>query len=158
MVKARHSDSLLKHEHPKPKQGSTTDHKAEAVMVVPRPDLGPLWRRGIQAKEWHQDRNHMYWLSRIIWLIKLFWWGSWNMLAWLLRVSIASQSQKMRYGGRDGSSWWTVANNGLEALQKIRKVSKTDGTASGQTFDCVIMDLEMPGMSHDYSILRNPQE
>jgi len=40
-----------------------------------------------------------------------------------------------------------VANNGLEALEKVRKVSKTDGTSSGQQFDCVIMDLEMPGMS-----------
>jgi len=40
-----------------------------------------------------------------------------------------------------------VASNGLEALEKIRKVSKTDGTASGQSFDCVIMDLEMPGTS-----------
>lgn len=40
-----------------------------------------------------------------------------------------------------------MASNGLEALEKIRKVSKTDGTASGQPFDCVIMDLEMPGMS-----------
>jgi CheY-like chemotaxis protein len=40
-----------------------------------------------------------------------------------------------------------VASNGLEALEKIRKVSKTDGTSSGQPFDCVIMDLEMPGMS-----------
>lgn len=39
----------------------------------------------------------------------------------------------------------SVANNGLEALQKIRKVSATDGSASGQPFDCVIMDLEMPG-------------
>jgi len=38
-----------------------------------------------------------------------------------------------------------VASNGLEALEKIRKVSKTDGTSSGQPFDCVIMDLEMPG-------------
>jgi len=40
-----------------------------------------------------------------------------------------------------------VASNGLEALEKIRKVSKTDGTSSGQPFDCVIMDLEMPGTS-----------
>ena len=39
-----------------------------------------------------------------------------------------------------------MANNGLEALEKVRKVSKTDGTSSGQQFDCVIMDLEMPGM------------
>ena len=40
-----------------------------------------------------------------------------------------------------------MANNGLEALEKVRKVSKTDRTSSGQPFDCVIMDLEMPGMS-----------
>ena len=40
-----------------------------------------------------------------------------------------------------------MASNGLEALEKVRKVSKTDGTASGQPFDCVIMDLEMPGKS-----------
>jgi CheY-like chemotaxis protein len=40
-----------------------------------------------------------------------------------------------------------VANNGLEALEKVRKVSRTDGSASGQSFDCVIMDLEMPGTS-----------
>ena len=40
----------------------------------------------------------------------------------------------------------TVANHGLEALQKIRKVSSTDGTATGRQFDCIIMDLEMPVM------------
>jgi len=46
-----------------------------------------------------------------------------------------------------------VASNGLEALEKIRKVSKMDGTASGQPFDCVIMDLEMPGASHTCSLV-----
>ncbi|WVQ95071.1 hypothetical protein IAU59_002164 [Kwoniella sp. CBS 9459] len=39
-----------------------------------------------------------------------------------------------------------VANNGLEALKKIRKVSALDGSAEGQPFDCVLMDLEMPIM------------
>ncbi|WVR09483.1 hypothetical protein IAU60_006551 [Kwoniella sp. DSM 27419] len=39
-----------------------------------------------------------------------------------------------------------VASNGLEALDKIRKVSRTDGTADGQSFDCVLMDVEMPIM------------
>ncbi|OCF32765.1 hypothetical protein I316_05687 [Kwoniella heveanensis BCC8398] len=39
-----------------------------------------------------------------------------------------------------------VANNGLEALKKIRKVSAIEGTADGQPFDCVLMDLEMPIM------------
>lgn len=39
-----------------------------------------------------------------------------------------------------------MANHGLEALQKIRKVSATDGSATGQPFDCIIMDLEMPVM------------
>ena len=43
-----------------------------------------------------------------------------------------------------------MANNGLEALEKVRKVSKTDGRSSGQPFDCVIMDLEMPGMFCDH--------
>jgi len=42
-----------------------------------------------------------------------------------------------------------VASNGLEALEKIRAVSRTDLDASeerGQPFDCVLMDLEMPVM------------
>ena len=46
-----------------------------------------------------------------------------------------------------------MASNGLEALEKIRKVSKMDGTASGQPFDCVIMDLEMPGTSHTLELV-----
>jgi hypothetical protein len=37
-----------------------------------------------------------------------------------------------------------VANNGLEALEKIRKVASVEG-AVGKPFDCVLMDLEMPG-------------
>lgn len=39
-----------------------------------------------------------------------------------------------------------MANNGLEALQKIRKVSTVGSDPAGQAFDCVIMDLEMPVM------------
>lgn len=39
----------------------------------------------------------------------------------------------------------SVASNGLEALEKIRKVARTDGKREGQMFDCVLMDLEMPG-------------
>lgn len=40
----------------------------------------------------------------------------------------------------------TVASNGLEALEKVRKVARTDGAKEGQMFDCVLMDLEMPVM------------
>jgi CheY-like chemotaxis protein len=40
-----------------------------------------------------------------------------------------------------------VANNGLEALEKIRKVSSLVQPRVGQPFDCVLMDLEMPGES-----------
>jgi CheY-like chemotaxis protein len=54
---------------------------------------------------------------------------------------LRSLEADMEKSGADVS----VANNGLEALEKIRKCSKTDGSASGQPFDCVIMDLEMPG-------------
>ena len=39
-----------------------------------------------------------------------------------------------------------MANNGLEALEKIRKVSSAISLPDGQPFDCVIMDLEMPVM------------
>lgn len=39
-----------------------------------------------------------------------------------------------------------VASNGLEALEKVQKVSRTDGQAVGQPYDCVLMDLEMPVM------------
>ncbi|WVF67557.1 hypothetical protein IAT40_002314 [Kwoniella sp. CBS 6097] len=39
-----------------------------------------------------------------------------------------------------------VANNGLEALRKVRSVSALDGSARGQPFDCILMDLEMPVM------------
>jgi CheY-like chemotaxis protein len=38
-----------------------------------------------------------------------------------------------------------VASNGLEALEKIRKVSSLVTKREGQVFDCVLMDLEMPG-------------
>lgn len=38
-----------------------------------------------------------------------------------------------------------MANNGLEALEKIRKVSSMENKPDGQAFDCVLMDLEMPG-------------
>ena len=39
-----------------------------------------------------------------------------------------------------------MANNGLEALEKIKRVSSIDGPPSqAQPFDCVLMDLEMPG-------------
>lgn len=40
-----------------------------------------------------------------------------------------------------------MANNGLEALEKIRKVSSLVQSRVGQPFDCVLMDLEMPGES-----------
>ena len=40
-----------------------------------------------------------------------------------------------------------MASNGLEALEKVRKVARTDGKKEGQMFDCVLMDLEMPGES-----------
>ncbi|AFR96575.2 hypothetical protein C343_04702 [Cryptococcus neoformans C23] len=39
-----------------------------------------------------------------------------------------------------------VANDGLEALEKIRKVSSIENESDGQAFDCVLMDLEMPVM------------
>lgn len=41
-----------------------------------------------------------------------------------------------------------VANNGLEALQKIRAVASIDsqGQAVGKLFDVCLMDLEMPVM------------
>jgi CheY-like chemotaxis protein len=38
-----------------------------------------------------------------------------------------------------------VASNGLEALEKIRKVATLKGPREGIPFDCVLMDLEMPG-------------
>ncbi|ORY35646.1 hypothetical protein BCR39DRAFT_511288 [Naematelia encephala] len=38
-----------------------------------------------------------------------------------------------------------VASNGLEALERIRKVASTSHS-EGQPFDCVLMDLEMPVM------------
>lgn len=38
-----------------------------------------------------------------------------------------------------------MANDGLEALEKIRKVSSIENESDGQAFDCVLMDLEMPG-------------
>lgn len=44
-----------------------------------------------------------------------------------------------------------VANNGLEALEKIRKVSSLEQPRIGQPFDCVLMDLEMPGECTDMS-------
>jgi CheY-like chemotaxis protein len=40
---------------------------------------------------------------------------------------------------------YTVANNGLEALEKIRKVASLKSKREGQPFDCILMDLEMPG-------------
>ncbi|WVR09485.1 hypothetical protein IAU60_006553 [Kwoniella sp. DSM 27419] len=39
-----------------------------------------------------------------------------------------------------------VASNGLEALQKIRAVQSLDNPKAGQSFDCILMDLEMPVM------------
>ncbi|WVQ81842.1 hypothetical protein IAT38_003969 [Cryptococcus sp. DSM 104549] len=39
-----------------------------------------------------------------------------------------------------------VANNGLEALEKIRKVSSIGVHSEEPAFDCVLMDLEMPVM------------
>ena len=38
-----------------------------------------------------------------------------------------------------------AASNGLEALQKIRTVSSKEAQPLGQPFDCILMDLEMPG-------------
>ena len=46
----------------------------------------------------------------------------------------------------------SVASNGLEALEKIRKVARTDGKREGQMFDCVLMDLEMPGKSTVWTV------
>ncbi|OCF32740.1 hypothetical protein I316_05661 [Kwoniella heveanensis BCC8398] len=40
-----------------------------------------------------------------------------------------------------------VASNGLEALDKIRAVSSLETPLAGQSFDCILMDLEMPGKS-----------
>nr|ODN91900.1 hypothetical protein L203_01154 [Cryptococcus depauperatus CBS 7841] len=39
-----------------------------------------------------------------------------------------------------------VASDGLEALEKIRKASSIGVDSDGQSFDCVLMDLEMPVM------------
>ncbi|KAK4687012.1 hypothetical protein P7C73_g3098, partial [Tremellales sp. Uapishka_1] len=39
-----------------------------------------------------------------------------------------------------------VANNGLEALEKIRKSASIETPSGGQPYDCVLMDLEMPVM------------
>nr|XP_031864018.1 uncharacterized protein CI109_000662 [Kwoniella shandongensis]KAA5531090.1 hypothetical protein CI109_000662 [Kwoniella shandongensis] len=39
-----------------------------------------------------------------------------------------------------------VANNGLEALEKIRGASSLERSSKVQPFDCVLMDLEMPVM------------
>ncbi|WRT68535.1 uncharacterized protein IL334_005512 [Kwoniella shivajii] len=39
-----------------------------------------------------------------------------------------------------------VANNGLEALEKFRQISSSDGSKEKSSFNCVIMDLEMPVM------------
>ncbi|WVF67534.1 hypothetical protein IAT40_002290 [Kwoniella sp. CBS 6097] len=39
-----------------------------------------------------------------------------------------------------------VASNGLEALEKIRAVSSLETPLAGQSFDCILMDLEMPVM------------
>ena len=48
--------------------------------------------------------------------------------------------------GLDLDLWlMQVASNGLEALEKVRKVSRLDGQKEGQMFDCILMDLEMPG-------------
>ena len=44
-----------------------------------------------------------------------------------------------------------VASNGLEALEMIRKVSRTDNLREGQKYDCVLMDLEMPGEHLQFS-------
>lgn len=40
-----------------------------------------------------------------------------------------------------------VASNGLEALEKIRRVSTDAVPPQGIPFDCILMDLEMPGGS-----------
>lgn len=38
-----------------------------------------------------------------------------------------------------------MASNGQEALEKIRKASSIGDESEDQAFDCVLMDLEMPG-------------
>ena len=56
----------------------------------------------------------------------------------------------VRSSSRSGLSLPPVANHGLEALTLIREAdrkSKRAGASRKVLYDCVLMDLEMPGTS-----------
>ena len=63
----------------------------------------------------------------------------------LRHVGLTCEGESLGKKRSQADDTFSVASNGLEALGKIRRTSTLEVPPSGQPFDCVLMDLEMPG-------------